>query len=111
MSSITRSICGRLHASGSYVTPALPAARLTLASCTPGSPLSAFSTLRTQAAQVMPATGRVSSRSCGSFALSLVVTHLAAFHLRIGRRQCAEGEQVPLRRFELLDVLEPRLPQ
>src|SRR3990172_10685439 len=54
-------VSGRVQAPGSSVTAALPPARLTLASRTPGSPRSAFSIVITQAAQVIPATGTVSS--------------------------------------------------
>src|SRR3990172_5048460 len=54
-------VSGRVQAPGSSVTAALPPARLTLASRTPGSPRSAFSIVITQAAQVIPATGTISS--------------------------------------------------
>src|SRR3990172_7382985 len=64
---MARSMSGRVQAVGSSLTAALPPARLTLASLTPRSPRSAFSMVITQAAQVIPATGTVSSSSLVCF--------------------------------------------
>src|SRR5436190_12559622 len=61
MSVTARSIAESEATFGSYAIPALPAERLTFACSTPGRRVRAFSTLRTQAAQVMPDTGRVIS--------------------------------------------------
>ncbi len=70
---MARSTSGRVQASGSSLTAALPAVRLTAASCTPGSPRSAFSMVVTQAAQVIPATGTLSS-SIFRFSFSAIVS-------------------------------------
>src|SRR3972149_1549427 len=52
---MARSMSGRVQASGSSLTAALPPARLTVASRTPGSPRSAFSLVIPQGAPGLPA--------------------------------------------------------
>ena len=55
---IAPSICSDVTWAGSKVTDAFSVARLTLAADTPSSLVRAFSTRRTQEAQVMPSTSR-----------------------------------------------------